>query len=202
MSIFKAKVEKLKLFLGLIILTILIALFVYWQIHTSLPHYYYDTVIFLAVGGWWSLFKDLIDKLLNKNDFIYFLIVLACLVVHSKTLIHRWQSFGIYLVWAFTFCVLVLLFTMKIRIKSSLLQFLGEHIFSIYMLQRIPMLIMNSTGVPARHKYIFVIVSFSATLCLIKPFEIVTGNVTKFFNKIDLNKKQNTNKKQNELNEA
>lgn len=108
---------------------------------------------------WYSYFKNTIEKLLMKNDIIYSCTLAIVVIAYILAFMHRWDRLLIFEIWAMLFCALMILLTMKISLQNEVLKFLGKHIFSIYILQRIPMIFLDHYGVSERHKYIFLIAS-------------------------------------------
>lgn len=56
-------------------------------------------------------------------------------------------------------------------IKSKMLQFVGKHAFSIYILQRIPMIFFEHYGFMKEYRYIFVIVVGLCTILIAVLFD-------------------------------
>jgi peptidoglycan/LPS O-acetylase OafA/YrhL len=84
------------------------------------------------------------------------------------------------ILFAFSFVLL----TKKIEIKSPLLEFLGQHIFSIYILQRIPMYILQKMRINS-HPVIFSILSIIVSFILGVFFDkYIVAFVDKAFIKI------------------
>ena len=63
------------------------------------------------------------------------------------------------------------------RIYNPVLEWLGTHVFSIYMLQRIPMIVLDHLGCIESHKYISLIVVFAVTLPMAVLFDKATGRI-------------------------
>ena len=161
---------------GMAIFTILIVAFVFWQIRIGRPKYTYNTVIFVAIGGWYSLLKEHIEKLFMRKDIIWFAGIAVSVIAYALSFQKRWKGIEWYTVWAFCFFAITILLTMKVRFHSKFLQFLGEHIFPIYILQRIPMTIMDTLGF-SEHKYFFMCIAFAVTLFMVLPFEKLSNLV-------------------------
>ena len=166
--------------IGIIILTALTVCFVYWEISTGQPHYSYDTVILFVLGCYYSYFKNVIEKILMKNDMIYFFILFLIIAVYVVSFRYRWSGgIEVYTVWAAAFTMLTVVLTMKISIQNSALSWLGSHVFSIYILQRIPMTLLSGLGLAQSHKYTFLIVSVAATIVMAAVFDHYTAKLTK-----------------------
>ncbi len=165
--------RKEKYYLPAFVATLLIAAFVlsfgYFKIK---PSYWFDTVIIYALGVWWSLLRDKIEKLLNKNIFIYlaFLIISVAGTAYLITLKNR--SFITQELYMFFFTAAVVLFTMRVSIDNKLLRFFGKHLFGVYILQRIPMMIFYHDGV---NIYVYFIVCFAVTAAIAPLFDKLTG---------------------------
>lgn len=170
--------------IGVIILTILTIIFVYWQMVIGRDSWTYNTAILLPLGCWYSLFKPQIEKLFMKNDYVYFIICTLFLVAYFYFFSRSSQSIYNYTLYGFAFTFLVVLFTMKVSIGNSVLEWFGNHVFSFYILQRIPMIILNYFGLAQSHRYMFFVISFISTVCLSLVFDYYTGKLNNLlFNK-------------------
>ncbi len=141
--------------------------------------WWFNTAILFPLGMWYSYFKDTIEKVLMKNDMLYYTALAVAVALYLFTYIHRSDRFISYELWAIMFTLGLTLITMKVKIESNLLKWFGEHIFSIYILQRIPMIILKDIGVADRHKYIFVILSIAVTCAMAEIFDVLTGKLSK-----------------------
>ena len=72
---------------------------------------------------------------------------------------------------------MILLFTMKVSIDSPILSWFGSHVFSIYILQRIPMMILDWLGISRSHKYYFLVLSFVITILIAMIFDDITSKL-------------------------
>ena len=66
---------------------------------------------------------------------------------------------------------------MKVRIYNMILEWFGMHVFSIYILQRLPMILLDRTGLIDSHKYLCLIAVFALTIPLAIAFEKATDAV-------------------------
>ena len=139
---------------------------------------WYNTVILLPVGCLYSEFRGEIERLVLKNDVTYYLTLLIVFVSYLVSYKYR-NSFGIegYTVWAVCFISLVILATMKVRIYNRILEWFGMHVFSIYILQRLPMILLDRMGLIDSHKYLCLIAVFALTIPLAIAFEKATDAV-------------------------
>ncbi len=163
--------------LGCLLLTLLSIVVIYILMIAGRPNYCYNTLIIYSVGCWYALFQERIESWVMKNDFSYLLSLTFFVCLYCLAYLKRWD-YGIegYTVWGGTFTVLLLLLSMKFCFRSNILDWFGEHVFSIYILQRIPMIVLQYVGVAESHKYMFLIMSLLITMILAILFEkIVTG---------------------------
>ena len=166
--------------IGVILTLILTAAWVWFMMKIDMPSRYYNTIIMAPVGMLYSKYKEPVEKLVMKNDIIY-LLTAAIMLGTYLLAFFRLKDRGIegYTVWAIAFMSLILLFTMKVRVYNKLLEWLGTHIFSIYILQRIPMIILDHFGCIEAHKYISLVAVFALTIPLALVFEKLTDLIIK-----------------------
>lgn len=158
--------------LGVILTTLLSIGFVYLQMRLRLPEYYYDTAIIFSAGMIFSLLREKAEKLLTKHEAVYYTVLGLTFLAYTLFYLKRKNGIEFYSMWGILFMVLVVLFTMKVQIGNGILEFFGSHVFSIYILQRIPMLILTKLGLAASHKYVFVSLCFFATVAMAVLFDL------------------------------
>lgn len=168
------------LYVGTAIFTILTMLFVLWEIRMGLPNWYYNTMILMPVGCWFALLQKPIEKFVLKNDITYALTGVVLFVGYWLSYGKRWSG-GIeyYTVWALFFVAVVVYITMKVSFESKVLSWFGEHVFSVYILQRIPMLIFSRSGLAAQNSYGFIIGVIVCTVFLAMIFDLLVGKFDK-----------------------
>lgn len=134
--------------------------------------YWYNTLLMFPLGVWFSLLRRPLEKLVMRDGMRYALAGLAAALLYIWSFDHRW-GFGLkgYTLWAAMFAVVTVLLTMKVSFDSSVLNWFGDHVFSVYMLQRIPMILLSRAGWTQSHKYASLIVVLLATVCLATAFE-------------------------------
>lgn len=169
------------LYVGMVIFSILSIVFVYWEIRVGQPTWFYNTVILFALGGWFALFQTRIENIIMKNDSVYIVSGAILAMLYWASFKNRWNGIEAYSIWAIIFTLSVVMITMKVNIKSNALEWLGRKVFSVYILQRIPMIIFYKTGYVSNSPYAFIVLSFFATLGLAVIFDYLVG---RFDNKI------------------
>lgn len=123
--------------------------------------WWYNTILCYSFGMFFACFEELANNNLRKN--IVFIISAFC----SFCLLLLLLSIGSIVSFMFgTICFALLIVTLSSRIiiGNKVLIWLGDHLFEIFILQRIPMIILKELQV--QNKLLFVLVSFIVTICL------------------------------------
>lgn len=165
-------------FLGAILLTLFTVVFVYWQIRMGQPAYFYNTVILLPLGVWYSLLRPWIETCMMQSEIRYMAVCAVLVTAYALTHLNR-GKYGIYgyTVWAVVFTLSIVCFTMKISINSTVLSWFGNHVFSVYMLQRLPMIFMSKWGFGYSHRYFFLAISIVVTILMAQIFDTVAEKI-------------------------
>ncbi len=172
--------KKGAIYAGTAIFTVLTMLFVLWEIRMGLPNWYYNTMILMPAGCWYALLQKPIEKVVMKNDYSYALAAVVLFVGYWLSYGARWSG-GIerYTIWALFFVAVVLFITMKVSFQSKVLCWFGEHVFSVYILQRIPMIVLSRCGLAAQNRYGFIIGVIVITIFLALIFDNLVGKLDK-----------------------
>lgn len=161
---------------ALVLFTVLTVAFVYFNIKVDRPDYCYNTMITFPLGMWFAYFKPTIDKLVMKNNICYTFFLAAASLCFILSFAHRFKGVEPYSIWASSFAILIVLLAMKIKIANPVLTFFGEHVFSIYILQRLPMMVLAHFGFNAK-PIVFFIASFAITLFMALVFDSVMKKI-------------------------
>ena len=158
---------------GIAILTGLSVLLVFILVLTKTDRqpWWYNTVMLYPLGFWYSYLKNGIEKLVMRNDATYLITAALLTVAYISSYLSRDNGYVSYFVFGAVFVLCVTLLTMKIEIKSNVLNWFGEHVFSIYILQRIPMMIMDNMGLAKEHRYLFVVLSIAITCAMAELYD-------------------------------
>jgi hypothetical protein len=109
--------------------------------------FYYDTVPAFPAGAVFCRYQKEIDDFLaaEKSRYVKSLAALTAAFVLSYILRVFTHSVVSYILWSGSFAFLLALVTMKICFSNAVLRWLGHHIFEIYILQRLPMMVLRNT---------------------------------------------------------
>ncbi|MGM0123873.1 hypothetical protein IGI37_001247 [Enterococcus sp. AZ194] len=155
--------------IGVILTTLFTIAIVYFFMKINRPGYTYNTMICFPFGMFFAYIKPMFDKLV-KNDLVYIIVCLITFTIAAYSKVHISNGIEMYSLFMMFLAFSFVVFTKKIKIESPLLDWLGSHVFSIYILQRIPMILLSYYGVN-RHYFIFTMLSFFMTLILALLFD-------------------------------
>lgn len=99
--------------------------------------YWYNTLLCFPAGMWYATLKNKINDFSFKSIANYLLLLsLSFSFLVITYLLQRWHGI-FFIIYAISFCVFTVVVTMKLTVNSKLLSFLGKHVFSIYIFQRL-----------------------------------------------------------------
>lgn len=135
--------------------------------------WWYDTVLCYSFGMVWSLFVGTTgEKLLNKRvswgiAMVTLLVAFYCLNEGEFSVINQ-------IIRNLFFAAVVVLLTMRISVGNTILRWCGKHLFPLYILQRIPMIIFKDLGISQISIELFIVLCLISTVAMVYPFEQVT----------------------------
>lgn len=148
-------------FVAICFLTILLFFF----LHETRESWWYNTLTAYPLGYFVSLTKEKWDTVLSVRGVCPGLALLSLiLVILLRPL--SWHA-SLYLAMTVVYCVLILCLTKKVPVYHPVLYWLGTHLFEIYILMRIPMLLL--LAIPAgwlQEPFVFTGISLVVTLFL------------------------------------
>lgn len=158
-------------YISLTLAFVFTGLFICTLFYAKKPCYYYNTCLCYPLGMAYGLFEKNINRIVTKNVEVYLLFTGALISAFAIIKIYEPASVAFHSIWAAIFVLCIVVISKKIRIKSEILNFFGKHIFSFYILQRVPMIILNKIGFSKSNPYVFVLVCFFVTACMVIPFD-------------------------------
>lgn len=161
-----------------LLVTIGAVVYVYILAHFELKQgYWFNTMILYPCGIWYSLLKDKIDKIVNKNFMVWLCAFVLAIVGEYLTFKYASVSFAIYSASMILFAAVVILFTMRFSIDNKVLRWCGKHLFGLYILQRIPMILFSELGLASYNIYLYFAVCFVSSVILAWLFEKYIGKL-------------------------
>lgn len=141
--------------------------------------WWYDTLLCYIIGVFYSQYKLKLEKLINRNwlTWIIFMAVFWGLFVFLKlNQINTWFIIARNM----AFCAAVTVTTMRVLFKNKVLVWCGKHLFEIYILQRIPMMVFKHFGLGEWNIYVYFAACAAVTFLLIFPFQKLTDGAVRF----------------------
>lgn len=135
-------------------LTILLILFLKYE---NKGFWWVDTVLAYPAGMFYGLKKEKFEKLVRGWRWLpVFISILATFIIgkaansygwlNSEIVVLRFLRFFTFIGLSSMFAFLIVMLTMKIKVTPPILKWLGVNAFSIYILQRAPMILFTHLG--------------------------------------------------------
>ena len=150
-----------------IVSTLLLSLLFICFLRKAKYRYWYDTILCFPAGMLYSYYRTKIENLICKNNKTYFISLFSCIICFI--LLHKISKFTHFIVYelaSILFVIVILLICMKFSFRNKILDYFGNNVFWIYILQRIPMIILTYFNIQNYNSYLFIILSFVFTLLL------------------------------------
>ena len=139
--------------------------------------HWFDTILLYPCGIFWSLLGDKIEKTVNLNDTMWLCSFIATVVSAYVTWQFRGSSLVFNLLGNMLFALAVVLFSMRVSLNNKVLRWCGKHLFGLYILQRIPMIIFKDVGLADYNIYLYFILCLVVTVIIAFLFEKYTGKL-------------------------
>ena len=146
-------------------------------------YYWYDTMIALPVGVWWGLLRKDIEALL-KDSLFYSLFLLGC--VFGLSFFYAYRSEGVinqFFMVTF-FSLLIPTLSMKARFSSPILAFFGKHSLAVYLLMRIPMLILQRMVLVYTEPAVAFLFVLLAVAAMVQLFDRIADGIQPLIDKL------------------
>lgn len=165
------------LFISMITVLCIAFYMVLFKVKLKEPHWY-NTIFCFPAGFIYSMLKGKIECFVKKGINWYILIAVST-AVFLLCNSFKSQNWAIYTFGTAVFCFVVVLLTMKIKVDNPVLHFLGVHSFSIYIMQRLPMIILKRANIISSN-VVFALVS----ICLVIPIAVGFTKLLNAFDKV------------------
>ncbi len=127
--------------------------------------YWYSTALCYPAGMWYAFFQKRFEKHLLESDRIWFVTLIITLTLTLTLYLHR-SFIWFYEASAIGFTILVVLISMRFSFDSKAYYWMGKNLFSLYMLQRLPMIYLDSIGLSQNHTHIYIYACFIIMILL------------------------------------
>ncbi|MBR2871217.1 MAG: acyltransferase [Clostridia bacterium] len=152
-------------------------------------NYWFNTFLCYPFGMWFAYFEKRINDLLKEKKAVHYLIIVFSVV--SFTLAYLFlarivQRDAAHSVVSVLFCLMLACLMTKIKIDNPILRWLGKYSFLIYILQRLPMIVLFAIGLS--NSVLFVCASTLITICISFLLNMLFERIDKtLFNKKKIN---------------
>lgn len=149
------------------LLSFLFSVFIIIILSFYKPSYWYNTILAFNAGIFFKKHTKKIQYYINNHydKCLCFILIWGIFFIISKLNIH-YIGYNLY---SIAFALLIVLLCWKIRIRNSLLQWFGIHLFPLYIYQRLPMMLLyefEGGYIPKNHTYIYIISCFIITIII------------------------------------
>ena len=116
-----------------------------WLLMRHRPDYCYNTILAYAAGYLFALYKEPIEGLCFQSEHSYWLAI-GTLFLIFYVFRKSWEgNLTAYEAASIVFGMIIVLLSAKFKIRNRILHYCGEHLFSLFILQRLPMMLLSNT---------------------------------------------------------
>lgn len=131
-----------------------------------------NTVAAYLAGMWFSAYREKFDRTVlsqNRDYYIYLVLIAAAFLFLRQ----YWSRLLVYETVSVLFALLIVLITAKVQINNRFLTYCGEHLFSLFILQRIPMIALDNTAIE-QYPWVYLLVCVGLTFLMCGVFDNLT----------------------------
>ena len=141
----------------------------------NMPSRFVSTIMCYPFGVFICVYKDRIITLIkSKKNTTVFVIVFILGITYKL----RYDDYIMNIASIF-FVLSFIWFEVFFELDNKLLKFIGNHAFSIYILQRIPMIVFSHYGILVQQPYMFVLSNMAITILVAVLFDYFVNKVDK-----------------------
>lgn len=158
--IFPSDVKK-----SILVHTVLSIVYMVMIAYVKTPKVWADTLLCFSLGLWLAFYQERLVLWLHKKTHFYLLAgILCCIFILLYPKRYSLLAWSMNLE-SMIFSFLVVLFSYQISFHSKILLWSGEHLFELYIYQRIPMLFLQHLGLN-QNIYLFFVISLLSTVLI------------------------------------
>lgn len=164
-KVFRENYKKAVFGLGILSLLYMIVMY-----KLGREYWWYDTALCYTWGMLFSLYREKVERFINEGlaSWTFFLFIFSA--GHAVMYSFRNTNVFIYQLWVFCFVAAIVTFTMRYVVDSRFLCWAGGYLFELYILQRLPMMILKpymlTEEAGGMAKYGYVIICFCITMII------------------------------------
>ena len=159
-----------------LISAVIVILFMRFRAH---EYWWYDTLMCYPLGMWYAIAKEKIDKALIPSFGKWLACTASAIAVFVALRQLRFGLNGsrtVFIFEALVFALVIVFVSMRMSVNNSVLRWFGNHVFSVYILQRIPMIILTYFGMNG-NPFLFSAACFAITIVIAELFDRMTDRL-------------------------
>lgn len=143
-------------------------------------YWWYDTILCYSWGMLFSLHRIKVEHFINENFRSWLFFILLFSIGFITLYFYKNSSWIIYQIWVLCFVALIVALTMRFVTDNWLLRWVGANLFELYILQRLPMMILKPHLLSDKgliNNYIYVIICIILTVLISVIFQKTIGRL-------------------------
>lgn len=141
--------------------------------------WWYDTCLAYSAGSLYCYYKDKFENAINGNYLLYSVlgggIMIASYILMLKAPIAK--SLVFMNICSICFCLFMVILTMRLQLKSKVLEWSGKNLFPLYIYQRIPMILFSVIGggcLVSDFKYVYVVICAIVSIVIVHFYKYIS----------------------------
>lgn len=167
--------------LAFLLITALTVWYIVYARRSGFSGWWYDTALCFSLGLYYSKYKERIESVFMKSNALCYLAIIVSVGLFALSgaayLVDYDIKIGIFKNTVFALCWVFL--SMKLSLDNKILRWLGKHSFSIYVIQRIPMILVKHYGPAEMNLYLYCALSFALVFVCAPLFSMLLDGVDK-----------------------
>ena len=127
--------------------------------------HWYNTALCYPAGMFYAYFQKDIDQFLLYDHRKWLLVLITTVAIFLSFYQYK-SNIWVYEICAISFALIVIWISMRFSMNSRVYYWLGKSLFGLFILQRLPMIYFESTGLAAEHTHIFIYICFVLMILL------------------------------------
>lgn len=144
--------------------------FMLFLICAGKERFWYNSMLCYALGTWYFVYQSKIEAFLKKDTNYFFV---TALVILFYVVAHNFWNLNLvmYVLTVLLFAIGIVFATMKFQIKNRFLIYCGNHLQGLFLLHRLPMMLLGSYSFFRSNLYIFFVTMVALTFLLEAMFD-------------------------------
>lgn len=140
--------------------------------------WWYDTCLAYSAGSAYCYYKDRIENIINRNYLRSLLIGGGLMVVSYICMLKTPIVTSLFMnVCSIFFAMFIIILSMRLQLKSRVLEWSGKNLFPLYIYQRIPMILFSVIGggcLVSDFKYVYVVICAIVSIIIVHVYKYIS----------------------------